>query len=281
MPRLPGWRDGRRLERFAKIGQGLTSRGPRHTGLLPLAKLRFEMSRFLAAVFSQSDVATTPRARQWELFAHPGHQFRPGNRRGVVRAGLLIQIRITAASSGVMVACTLAGRVLRESLEGEGRPGATPEQVVETLKIARHIAIDDRDLDAGVDRESAVLPRQYLGGSSGVARARSPEQADHPAADPLRERGRIRSRAARTRDGRGPPPRRGPTRAAWRLPARRANSRGSPTQSCGVGSLRGGAARSGATAWGLGAGGNRRRAELPPILAPCTTPKPPPVMPSL
>ncbi|MBM3956394.1 MAG: hypothetical protein FJ309_17625, partial [Planctomycetes bacterium] len=40
-------------------------------------------------------------------------------------------------------------------------------------------------------------------------------------------RGRSRSRAARTRDSRGTPPRRRPARAARQLPATRASSRGS------------------------------------------------------
>ncbi|NCA12459.1 hypothetical protein EBR56_11805, partial [bacterium] len=41
----PGRRDGRRFERFAKMSQELTSRGRSHPGLLPLANLRFEVSR--------------------------------------------------------------------------------------------------------------------------------------------------------------------------------------------------------------------------------------------
>ena len=43
--RAPGRRDGRRLERLAKMREGLTSRGRSHPGLLPLANLRFEVSR--------------------------------------------------------------------------------------------------------------------------------------------------------------------------------------------------------------------------------------------
>ena len=55
--RAPGGRDGRWLEWFAKMGQGLPSRGRSHPGLLPLANLRFEVSRLLPAVSSQPDVA--------------------------------------------------------------------------------------------------------------------------------------------------------------------------------------------------------------------------------
>jgi len=49
--------------------------GRRHPGLLPLANLRFEVSRLLPAVCDESDVATTPRARNRKLLAHPGHEF--------------------------------------------------------------------------------------------------------------------------------------------------------------------------------------------------------------
>ena len=59
-----GRRDGRWFERFAEMCQGITSRGRSHPGLLPLANLRFEVSRLLPAVSSESDVATTPRAPQ-------------------------------------------------------------------------------------------------------------------------------------------------------------------------------------------------------------------------
>ena len=73
--RATGGRDGRGLERFAEVCQGLTSRGRSHPGLLPLANLRFDVSRLLPAVFSQSDVATAPRALQRKPLAHPSHEF--------------------------------------------------------------------------------------------------------------------------------------------------------------------------------------------------------------
>ena len=38
-----------------------------------------------------------------------------------------------------------------ESLEREGWPGAVTEKVLKTLKIARHIAVDECDPDTGVD----------------------------------------------------------------------------------------------------------------------------------
>jgi len=77
--RTTGRRDWRRLERFAEVCQDLPSRGRSHPGLRPLANLRFEVSRLLPAVFSEPDVATTPRARKRKLLSHPGHEFRPGN----------------------------------------------------------------------------------------------------------------------------------------------------------------------------------------------------------
>ena len=41
----------------------------------PLANLRFEVSRLLPAVSSDSDVATTPRALERKLLPHAGHEF--------------------------------------------------------------------------------------------------------------------------------------------------------------------------------------------------------------
>jgi hypothetical protein len=38
-----------------------------------------------------------------------------------------------------------------ESLQCEGRPGALSQQVLETPKITRHVAVDERDPDTGVD----------------------------------------------------------------------------------------------------------------------------------
>ena len=82
--RATGRRDGRWFERFAEVCQGKTSRGRSHPGLLPLANLRFEVSRLLPAVSSETDVATKPRARKRKLLPHPRHEFRPRNPGGVV-----------------------------------------------------------------------------------------------------------------------------------------------------------------------------------------------------
>jgi len=72
-------RDGRRFERFAEVGEWLTSRGRSHPGLLPLANLRFEVSRLLPAVSSEPDVAAARRALERKLLPHPRHQLGPGN----------------------------------------------------------------------------------------------------------------------------------------------------------------------------------------------------------
>ena len=64
-----------RLERFAEVCQYLTSRGRSHPGLRPLSNLRFDVSRLLPAVSSETDVATTPRARKSKLLAYPSDEF--------------------------------------------------------------------------------------------------------------------------------------------------------------------------------------------------------------
>jgi hypothetical protein len=125
-----GGRHGRRLERFAQVCQGLTSRGRSHPGLLPLANLRFEVSRLLPAVSSAPDVAAAGGARQWKLLPHPGHQLGPGNPRRVVRAGLLM--RVAASFRGMTVAPMPAGhRLLALSdVPDRQRRDAPPELVV-------------------------------------------------------------------------------------------------------------------------------------------------------
>jgi len=112
-----GWpasrRDARRLERFATMREGMTLRSRSHPGLRLLANLRFEVSRLLPAVFSQPDVTTAVRARQWKLLPDPRHQLGPGNPRGVVRPGLLMCVsRVAAASRGVTAAPMPAGHGL-------------------------------------------------------------------------------------------------------------------------------------------------------------------------
>ena len=80
------------LERFAKMREDLPDR----------PRLRHERD--------QPDVATTPRALERKLLAHPGHQFRPRDSRRVVRAGLLL--RVVAVSGAVTIVSVSAGRGL-------------------------------------------------------------------------------------------------------------------------------------------------------------------------
>ena len=68
--RAPGRRDGWWLKRFAQMREDLPDR----------PRFRDECD--------QPDIAAAVRARKWKLLPHPRHQFRPGNPRGVVRAGL-------------------------------------------------------------------------------------------------------------------------------------------------------------------------------------------------
>jgi len=51
------------------------------------------------------------------------------------------------------------------------RPGTIPQQVFHAQKIARHVAVDDRDPETRIDRETAVLPGEHVGGDSGVKQA--------------------------------------------------------------------------------------------------------------
>jgi hypothetical protein len=52
------------------------------------------------------------------------------------------------ADASDLAVCTAAHG---ESLEREGWPGAIPQQVLQAPKIARHVAVDERDPNTGVD----------------------------------------------------------------------------------------------------------------------------------
>ena len=135
--------------------------------------------------------------------------------------------QLAALCRGSADAPDAAARVTshRESLPCERRPGTIPQQMFQALKIAGHVAVDQRDADARVHRKPAVLPGEHVGGRSGVEQVSEPKPADHAAAHPLGERRQVGVRDRR--DGRGVPPRRGPARAARRGRATRASSRGS------------------------------------------------------
>ena len=92
------------------------------------------------------------------------------------------------ANAGDAVVCTAPHG---KSLEDEGGPGAIPQQVFERVTLDTQMGTKECDPDSGVDRESAVLLPQHVGGGSGVEQARATELADHPAADPLGDGGQM------------------------------------------------------------------------------------------
>jgi len=78
-----------------------------------------------------------------------------------------------------------------EPFQREGRPGSVSQQMLETLKVARHVAIDERDPDASVHRETTVFPAEHCGGRVGVEEPLHAEPAHDTTAYLLGERGQI------------------------------------------------------------------------------------------
>ena len=102
------------LERFAKMREDLPDRP------------------WLRDEGNEPDVAAAVRALERKLLTHPGHQLGPGNPGGVVRAGLLIRIRVTAAPRRATVVPISAGRgfaLLADVADRECRDGG-PELVI-------------------------------------------------------------------------------------------------------------------------------------------------------
>ena len=60
-----------------------------------------------------------------------------------------------------------------EPLKGEGGPGARSQVMLENLKIARHIKVDERDADTRVDGKPAVLRGEHVGSRLGIEEAPS------------------------------------------------------------------------------------------------------------
>ena len=89
--RATGGRDGRGLKRPAEVCEGLTLRVRSHPGLRPLANLRFEVSRLLPAVCSESDVAAAVRALERKLLPHPGQESRSSGQGGRAQYLVLLQ----------------------------------------------------------------------------------------------------------------------------------------------------------------------------------------------
>jgi hypothetical protein len=92
------------------------------------------------------------------------------------------------ADSGCAAVCTVDHG---EPLQRERGPGAVSQQVFETLKIARHVAVDECDPDTRIDGKPAVLPGEHVGGGVDVEQALHAEPPNHTAPHPLGERGQI------------------------------------------------------------------------------------------
>ncbi len=78
-----------------------------------------------------------------------------------------------------------------EPFECEGRPGAIPQEMLERLKIARHVAVEERDPHTRVDRKPTVLPGEHVGRGMRIEKPLAPEPTDHAAADPFGERCKV------------------------------------------------------------------------------------------
>ena len=50
-----------------------------------------------------------------------------------------------------------------EPFECEGRPGAIPQEMLERLKIARHVAVEERDPHTRVDRKPTTAISRFEG----------------------------------------------------------------------------------------------------------------------
>jgi hypothetical protein len=55
-----------------------------------------------------------------------------------------------------------------EPLQRERRTRTVSQQMLKALKVAQHVAVDERDPDAGVHRETTVFPAERGGGRIGV-----------------------------------------------------------------------------------------------------------------
>jgi hypothetical protein len=59
------------------------------------------------------------------------------------------------------------------------------------LKYPRDVAIRERDANAGIDREAAVLPGEHVGGGLAVDEVPPSEPADEPVSHALGERREV------------------------------------------------------------------------------------------
>jgi len=72
-------------------------------------------------------------------------------------------------------------------LEYEWGPGTVSQEMLERLKVARHVAVEERDPHTRVNRKPAMLPGEHVGGRVRIEKTLPPEPADHAA--PSRGRG--------------------------------------------------------------------------------------------
>jgi hypothetical protein len=78
-----------------------------------------------------------------------------------------------------------------EPFQREGRPGTVSQQVLKALKIARHVAVDECNPDAGVHRKPTVLSSEHVGGRIGVDEPLHAEPTHDTPAQLLGECGQI------------------------------------------------------------------------------------------
>ena len=135
----------------------------------------------------QPDVAATRRARKRKLLTHPRHQYGPGNPGCVVGAGLFMSVGAAFRGGGTRSASRLRNPKDTSSttplapcrVDFRFRPGPTQlaALMLERLKIARHVAVEERDADTRVDRKPAVLQGEHVGGGRGVEQTLTPRFA--------------------------------------------------------------------------------------------------------
>jgi hypothetical protein len=81
-----------RCVRTFRINPGSRTGCPQQPEVANSAKARDGFALVKQSERDEPDVTAAPRARKRKLLPHPGHQFRPGNSRGVVRAGLCMSV---------------------------------------------------------------------------------------------------------------------------------------------------------------------------------------------
>ncbi len=78
-----------------------------------------------------------------------------------------------------------------EPFERQGGPGTGAQEALERLTRDTQLETKERDPDTRVSGTSAVLPGAHVGGGMRIEEPLPPEPADHPAANPLGERGQV------------------------------------------------------------------------------------------